>query len=240
MPYTIRRAEERKFFDHGWLKTYHTFSFGNYYDPNFMGFRDLRVINEDRVAPKRGFPPHSHKDMEIISIVLEGALAHQDDTGTESILKKDELQAMSAGSGITHSEYNPSEKELVHFLQIWILPDTNGIPPRYQQVATLPKKTNEWVLLAAKNGPKNTLQIQQDVALYAIRLDAGKTAQRSTQDKRQDKCYGWLQVIDGTLFISNENQKDELHSGDGVAIDPATKITLSATTPTRLLFFDLK
>lgn len=232
MPYKIRRSEERKHFDHGWLNTYHTFSFASYYDPNFMGFRDLRVINEDRVAPSNGFPLHDHRDMEIISIVLEGELAHQDSTGTEAILKPNEVQTMSAGTGITHSEYNPSKTKPVHFLQIWILPDAKNVTPGYQQAYFPTDKPNHWQLVASKSGKDHSLKIHQDVELYTLSLDKGKKELLKIKPDR----YGWVQVISGELSFN----KDILRTGDGVAIDPKSEIALIALAPTKLLFFDLK
>lgn len=231
MTYKIRKSAERKYVDHGWLKTYHTFSFADYYDPNFMGFRDLRVINEDRIAPGHGFPLHEHRNMEILSVVIEGDLAHQDSTGTESILHTNEVQAMSAGSGITHSEYNPSNANLVHFLQIWIVPDTKEITPQYQQIK-LPSSSNQWVLIASKSAQEGSLQIQQDVSLYALSLESNHEITRKVPPNR----YGWLQVINGELAFNDELLK----AGDGVAIDPDTHIKLKAHTPSRILFFDLK
>lgn len=227
MSYRIRRSEERKFFDHGWLKTFHTFSFGQYYDPHFMGFRDLRVINEDRVAGGQGFPPHSHQDMEIISLVLEGTLAHQDSMGNKSVIKPNALQAMSAGSGITHSEFNPLKEE-VHFLQIWILPNKENITPTYQETH-LPILPDEWVLLASPDGHHHSLKIQQDASLFAIHLQTSSTLPASR--------YGWLQVIDGELTLA---EHETLKSGDGVAIDPQPPLKIKAITPSRLLYFDLK
>lgn len=223
----IRQSRERKFFDHGWLRTYHTFSFASYYDPKFMGFRDLRVINEDRVDANHGFPAHSHRDMEIISIVLDGELAHKDSMGNESVLHTNEIQVMSAGTGIVHSEFNPSKTHPVHFLQIWIEPDTTGIEPRYKQ-AKLPTAPNEWHLLASKQGP---LPIQQDASLYYLHLEKGQQAERSLPANR----YGWLQVMSGDLAYNNAS----IHTGDGVSIEPNTKVTLLADSPSRLLFFDL-
>lgn len=228
--YQIRRSGERKFFDHGWLKTYHTFSFASYYDPRFMGFRDLRVINEDRVDSGRGFPMHDHKDMEIISIVLEGELAHKDSMGNVSVLHANDVQAMSAGTGISHSEYNPSSTNPVHFLQIWILPDTEGIPPRYQS-SQLPSSHNEWMLIASKNGKNRSLKIQQDIELFAISLDPGKQAEKKIPEER----YGWLQVINGEL----EFNADTLRTGDAVAIESNTPVKIKANSASRVLFFDL-
>jgi quercetin 2,3-dioxygenase len=229
MTYQIRRSAERGFFDHGWLKTYHTFSFASYFDPHFMGFRDLRVINEDRVEPGHGFPSHSHRDMEIVSLVLEGELAHQDSTGTKSLLQANDVQAMSAGTGVTHSEYNPSETDRVHFLQIWILPDTQGLSPRYQQMK-LPTIKDEWLLLASKGG--QALKIEQDVAIYVAALDKGKEIARTVASER----YGWLQIMEGKLQLN----EDLLLAGDGVAFQPNSHIELKALDNARALFFDLK
>jgi redox-sensitive bicupin YhaK (pirin superfamily) len=228
MAYKIRKSGERKFYDHGWLKTYHTFSFASYYDPNFMGFRKLRVINEDRVAPGQGFPTHAHEDMEIITVVLEGELAHKDSMGHETIIHAGELQAMSAGSGISHSEYNPSKSQPVHLLQIWIEPDAKGIKPGYQRQMQLPKTPNQWTLLASKDGRDNSVKIHQDVNLYAIALEPGTKTLPSSR-------YGWLQVMDGEVQIDGNT----LRTGDGAAIDPNTSLTLKTISPTRLLFFDL-
>jgi redox-sensitive bicupin YhaK (pirin superfamily) len=228
MAYTIRRSGDRKFFDHGWLKTRHTFSFGSYYDPEWMGYRDLRVINEDRVDPGHGFPPHDHRDMEILSLVLEGELAHKDSMQNQSVIHPNELQVMSAGSGVTHSEFNPSDKATVHFLQIWIIPETKGLKPGYQQV-TLQPVSGEWQLLASKKGP---LQIQQDVSLYQLTLEAGKQAEKSLSAGR----YGWLQLIEGELTFDGTTLK----TGDAVALEGGTTIRLQAQKPLRLLFFDLK
>lgn len=226
----IRRSNERKFFDHRWLKTYHTFSFASYYDPAHMGFRSLRVINEDRVMPGHGFPEHDHNDMEIISIVLEGELAHRDSMGHETILHTNEVQAMTAGQGIVHSEYNPSKTNWVHFLQIWIYPEQKNLKPKYQN-AMLPTKQNEWVLIASKNSKTSALKIEQDVELYALSLDAGQAI-----DKKIPKNhYGWLQMIDGEIQLNQES----VRTGDGVAISAELNIKIAAVTPSRMLFFVL-
>jgi len=230
MTYQIRKSSERKYFDHEWLKTYHTFSFGSYYDPQFMGFRSLRVINEDQVAPGKGFPPHNHSDMEIISVILEGELAHKDSMGTETIIHTNEVQTMSAGSGITHSEYNPSKEHFVHFLQIWITPENTEITPRYQQ-KTISSAPNEWTLLASNQEKENSLKICQDVNLFSLLLDTDKEIDRKVATNR----YGWLQVIDGNLSFNN----DLLHKGDGVAIQPNSLIKLKALDKSKVLFFDL-
>lgn len=231
MNYQIRKSRERPYFDHGWLKTYHTFSFAEYYDPRFMGFRNLRVINEDRVAPTRGFDPHPHRDMEIISVILEGELSHQDSMGTGSTIHAGEVQVMSAGSGIVHSEYNPSSTHPVHLLQIWILPDTKGITPRYQHIRGVSIFSKEWQLLASKEGRENSLPIQQDVSLYSLMLESGKQLEKQTPSHR----YAWLQVIEGMLQLNG----DILEPGDGVAIMPDTPIRLQALALSKALFFDL-
>lgn len=227
MPYKIRKSTDRKYFDHGWLKTYHTFSFGEYYDPAFMGFRTLRVINEDRVAPGVGFPPHQHKDMEIISLILEGSLAHKDSMGNASTIQTNEVQVMSAGSGITHSEFNPSSQQTSHFLQIWILPDAKNLPPRYEQ-KKLPSSGSH--LIASKTGRDNSLIIHQDVELSLLVLKPQESKQIETKTR-----YGYLQVIEGELTINQE----DLEAGDGVALEPQTQVTLKAKNLSRLLFFDL-
>ncbi len=195
-----------------------------------MSFRDLRVINEDRVEPGARFPLHDHKDMEILSIVLEGELSHQDSMGTQSVLRANQVQGMSAGTGVTHSEYNAAQVP-VHFLQIWIIPEKKGICPRYQ-LTNLPSGLNEWTLLASKSGKDNSIAIQQDVELYFVNLDSGKHVEKNIPSNR----YAWLHVIDGKVKMN----EDTLQTGDGVAIDPNTKVELTCLEPTRLLFFDLK
>ncbi len=231
MTITVRRSGERKFFDHGWLKTYHTFSFGSYYDPKFMGYRSLRVINEDRVDPGGGFPPHDHENMEILSIVLDGQLAHQDSMGNESVvLQANDVQVMSAGTGITHGEYNPSTTKPVHFLQIWIIPNQKDITPRYEKTQ-LPPSNNQWLLIASNDAREQSFKIHQDVALYAIALDKGKQAEMKLAKDR----YGWVQLIDGDVSVNGI----ELHRGDGAAIEAESLLNMSAKSPARLLFFDL-
>jgi len=228
--YVIRRGKERGFFDHGWLKTYHTFSFADYHDPDFMGFRSLRVINEDTVSPGKGFPTHAHNNMEILTVVLEGAIAHKDSMENERVVHEHEIQAMSAGTSVTHSEYNPSKSKKSHFLQIWITPDQKGIKPRYQQT-NLPQKENEWVLLASKTGENGSLQVQQDVKVYMLTLTPGHEMKKDLDSDR----YGWIQVIEGTIQFN----KETLHPGDGVALDHGTAAAFSASRPAKILFFDL-
>ncbi|MBS0637915.1 MAG: pirin family protein [Verrucomicrobia bacterium] len=219
----IRKANERGYFDHGWLKTYHTFSFGDYLDPDFMGFRSLRVINEDRVEPNVGFPSHSHRNMEIITYVLEGELAHKDSTGTSSTLHKNELQLMHAGSGITHSEYNPSKTEPVHFYQIWLTPDTQNVTPGYQQM--MPKLVpNELVLVASKDGP---LKIYQAARVYI--------AEVTSQLELTIENAAWIQIARGNFALDDTTLLDE---GDGVAINNTGTHTLTAKTAGTIILFD--
>lgn len=230
MGFKIRKSTERGFFDHGWLQTYHTFSFGNYYDPHFMGFRHLRVINDDRIAPGKGFPLHSHEDMEIITILLEGELAHKDSMGNEEYIYENEIQEMSAGTGVSHSEYNPSDKKHTHLYQIWIQPEKKGIEPRYQQ-KKLPKKKDDWVLVASKTGESESLPIAQDVKVYVLNLSEKTQMERKLGPKR----YGWLQVMEGEISFLGET----LRVGDGVAIDQGTLVDFTAKKPSKILFFDL-
>lgn len=223
----IRRAEERGHFDHGWLDTYHTFSFADYYDPEHMGFRSLRVINEDRVKPGRGFGTHSHRDMEIITYVLAGELAHRDSMGTGSVIRPGEVQRMSAGSGVLHSEMNPSPVAPVHFLQIWILPERRGIEPSYEQKA-FAREPGKLQLVASSNGRDGSITIHQDANIFAATLD-GKSL---TYDLRADR-YAWLQVARGAMTVNG----DELRAGDGAAIENERTITIDGDG--ELLLFDL-
>jgi redox-sensitive bicupin YhaK (pirin superfamily) len=225
---TIRRAKDRGHANHGWLDTNHTFSFADYYDPNFMGFRALRVINEDRVKPGVGFGKHAHRDMEIISYVLEGTLAHSDSMGTGSEIKPGEVQRMSAGSGVTHSEMNPSSDEPVHFLQIWILPAQQGIRPSYEQKKFEDdERRNTLRLVASPDGSNGSVTIHQDVRLYATLLD-GATV---THDFQPDR-YGWVQVTRGEVDVNGQTLK----AGDGAAISDEPSITLTGRGAEVLLF----
>jgi len=224
----VRRAEDRGHFDHGWLNTYHTFSFADYHDPDFMGFRSLRVINEDRVEPGRGFGTHGHRDMEIISYVLEGELGHGDSMGTGSVIRPGEVQRMSAGTGVMHSEKNASAMP-VHFLQIWILPERHGITPSYEQKAfPASERENRLRLVASHDGRDGSLTIHQDVDLYTTTLrDASVTF-----DFRPDR-YGWLQVARGAVTVNGE----ELRAGDGAAIEKESQVTIAGDG--EVLLFDL-
>jgi quercetin 2,3-dioxygenase len=229
---TIRKADERGHVDHGWLNTYHTFSFADYYDPAHMGFRALRVINEDRVAPGRGFPTHAHNDMEILSYVLDGALEHKDSMGTGSIIRPGEVQRMSAGTGVRHSEYNHSKSELVHFLQIWILPERPGLPPGYEQKEFPDAETrNRLRLIAASDGRDGAVTVHQDVDVYLARLDAGHEIVHGLRPGR----HAWLQVARGTVRLNGE----PLAAGDGAAATDEATLTIQASPAAEILLFDL-
>lgn len=229
---TLRRAEDRGRFDFGWLDTRHTFSFGDYVDPDHMGFRSLRVINEDRVEPAKGFGTHGHRDMEILTWVISGALEHRDSLGTHGVIRPGEAQVMSAGTGIRHSEFNASEREPVHFLQIWILPERQGLAPRYGQVAfTEGDLRNRLCLIASPDGAEGSVKLFQDAKVFAGRLDADREIRASLAPSR----FGYLQVVAGSLAIG----ETILHAGDGARIEGALDLALAALSPAELLFFDL-
>jgi quercetin 2,3-dioxygenase len=216
----------------GWLDSRHTFSFGNFYDPDRMGFRSLRVINEDRVVPGAGFSPHSHRDMEIISYVLEGELEHKDSLGNGSIIQPGDAQIMSAGTGITHSEFNPSQTDTVHFLQIWIIPDRTDIEPRYEQKNFPPEeKQGKLRLIAAPKGKDGAVTIHQDAYLYVSCLDSGEKIDYQVQRDR----YAWLQITRGIAILNGE----ELRAGDGVQINSPELLEISTNVSTEILLFDL-
>ncbi len=229
---TARPAAERGRGEHGWLDTRHTFSFADYHDPAHMGFRALRVINEDRVQPGAGFPPHSHRDMEIVSYVLEGALQHRDSLGTGSVIRPGDAQRMTAGTGVTHSEFNASADELVHFLQIWIVPRARGLRPGYEQ-KTFPEteKRNVWRVIAADDGRDGAVTIHQDVRLFVTLLDAGHTVRHALAPGR----HAWVQVARGGVTLDGV----ALEAGDGAAVSDADAVTLTATTAAEALLFDL-
>jgi redox-sensitive bicupin YhaK (pirin superfamily) len=229
---TIRKAADRGHFDFGWLDTYHTFSFGDYYDPKFMGFRSLRVINEDRVAPRTGFPMHGHRDMEIITYILEGALEHRDSMGNGSVIRPGEVQRMTAGTGVTHSEANASEAEPVHLLQIWILPNARGLKPGYEQKTfTDNEKRNRLRLVASADGRDGSVTINQEASVYASVLDAGHEVIHQLAPNRN----AWVQVARGQIAING----DDLNQGDGAAISGESEITIAGREPAELLLFDL-
>ncbi len=228
----IRPAEERGVANFGWLDSRHTFSFGHYHDPRFMGFGPLRVINEDRVKPSQGFGTHGHNDMEIISYVLDGALEHKDSIGTGSIIRPGDVQRMTAGTGVRHSEYNASETDPVHFLQIWILPEKNGLKPSYEQKAfTAEEKRGQLRLVGSRDGREGTVTIHQDVDLYASLLADGESVSHEFAEGR----YGWLQVARGSVRLEGK----ELTAGDGVALKDASGITIDGVDDAEILLFDM-
>ena len=231
---TVRRSEERGHPEHGWLDSYHTFSFANYYDPKHMGFRSLRVINEDRVAAGRGFGAHQHRDMEILSYVLDGKLAHKDSMGHQEELGPNEVQRMSAGTGVTHSEFNPSQAEPVHFLQIWIEPATTGTKPSYEQFAFDPaEKKGVLKLLASPEGGEGVAQINADAKLLVSELGDGQTVTYALGAKR----YAWLHVVRGAVIVNGT----ALKTGDAAAVsaEDALTVTGSDAKPSEVLLFDL-
>lgn len=228
----IRLSQDRGRADFGWLDSRHTFSFGEYHDPRFMGFGPLRVINEDRVAPGAGFGTHSHRDMEILSWVLSGALEHKDSLGTGALIQPGELQRMSAGTGVTHSEFNGSQTDPVHFLQIWLLPEKSGIKPGYEQRSfPLTELQDQWRLLAARDGRDGAVTVHQDADVYAARLSAGTELARAPAAGRRL----WLQVARGSMDVDGEL----LRAGDAISwVDPG-KITVRAREPGEVLLFDM-
>jgi quercetin 2,3-dioxygenase len=231
---TIRPASERGHFDHGWLNTYHTFSFADYHDPENMGFRALRVINEDYVAPGNGFGTHPHRDMEIITYVVEGALAHKDSMGNGSAIRPNEVQRMSAGTGVLHSEFNHSRAEAVHLLQIWILPERRGIEPSYEQ-KEFPRneKLNKLRLVASPEGTDGSVKINQDASLYASILESGKTVSHELRPGR----HAWVQLIEGEITVNGK----KLQPGDGARISDESKLEIVSTgeLEAEFLLFDL-
>lgn len=230
---SIRKAEERGGADHGWLNTRHTFSFADYHDERHMGFRDLRVINEDRVRPGEGFPTHAHRDMEILSWVLSGALEHNDSLGNGSVIRPGELQRMSAGTGVRHSERNPSATDPLHFLQIWVLPEKNGLAPGYEQ-KSFPEseRFGRWQLLASPDGRDGSLTIHQDVLLSAAIWKGGESIPYAIAPGRA----AWIQVSKGSLSLDGR----ALRSGDGAAVTKEAAIELSGEKGAEALLFDLR
>ncbi len=229
----VRSAQDRGNANFGWLDSRHTFSFGSYYDPNHMGFSSLRVINEDKVKPGQGFGTHSHRDMEIISYVLAGELAHKDSIGNGSVIRPGDVQRMSAGTGIAHSEFNASNADPVHFLQIWILPERGGIKPSYEQKHfDVAERQGQLRLVASPNGKDDSVTIHQDAYLYVATLNNGDRVNYSANSNRSL----WIQVARGGIEVNGQ----VLNTGDGAAITEETEISLSATTDnTEILLFDL-
>ncbi len=234
--YYLRKANERGHIDHGWLDTYHTFSFGDYYDPKHMGFRAPRVINEDTVAGGVGFPMHGHRDMEIVTYVTEGALEHEDTLGTYSVIEPGELQRMSAGSGIKHSEMNADEKKPVHLLQIWLMTSTQGIPPSYDQVSfkknlgpDFPK--GKFFLIGSKEGAEDVVSINQDVKIYRGQYSIGEGMSFDIPKNR----HAWIQVVKGDLQVNDQ----KLSKGDGLGISEIAKLEIKSLKDSEFLLFDL-
>ncbi len=228
----IRKSNDRGHAEHGWLDSYHTFSFAGYHDPKFMGFRALRVINEDRVQPGKGFDTHSHQDMEIISYVIEGALEHKDSMGNGSVIRPGELQFMRAGTGVTHSEYNHSKTDLVHFLQIWVIPDKERLEPAYDQREFPPEERRGRLrLVASQDGAEGSIRVHQDMSLYATLLEAGQSLQHVLAPAR----HAWVQVVKGDLTVNGE----QLSAGDGLGITEESSLELVASSGSEALLFDL-
>lgn len=228
----IRKASDRGISRTGWLDSRHSFSFGSYYDPKHLGFRGLRVINDDRVKPGMGFGEHPHRDMEIISYVVEGALQHRDSMGNGSVINAGDVQLLSAGTGITHSEFNASQSEPVRFLQIWLPPSQAGLKPRYAQMARSRERKNELELLFSPDGRDGSLEIRQDACLYGAKLEAGKELRFELEPGR----HGWIQVVSGSVEIEGK----ELVEGDGAAISNQTALQITGKSDADLLLFDLR
>jgi redox-sensitive bicupin YhaK (pirin superfamily) len=229
---TRRAAADRGHFDFGWLDTSHTFAFGEYYDPRHMGFRTLRVINEDRVQPGQGFPTHGHRDMEIISYVLQGALQHRDSLGTGSVIRPGEIQRMSAGTGVTHSEFNPSRSDGLHFLQIWIVPAQRGLKPGYTEWKPTPAQDEQAdVVVISPDGRDGSAVIHQDAIVRRLRLPAGTGTSHTVAAGRGM----WVQLITGELQVGEQR----LQPGDGVSTEDAGTLTLTARGDVEALLFDL-
>ena len=227
----IRRANERGHAEHGWLDTYHTFSFADYYDPNWMGFRSLRVINDDLVMPAAGFGTHPHRDMEIITYVLSGALEHKDSMGNGRIIRPGEVQYMAAGRGIQHSEFNPSKDEPVHLLQIWIVPEQKGLKPRYAEKSLADAPKGQFNLVVSKNGGEGSVAINQDADLYIARLETGQKAAHTLKPSR----HAWMHVAEGEVKLDG----DTLQGGDAIAFSDESQVQVVATKPSQVLLFDL-
>jgi redox-sensitive bicupin YhaK (pirin superfamily) len=228
---TIRKANERGHADHGWLNSYHTFSFADYHDPQWMGFRDLRVINDDTVAAGMGFGQHPHRDMEIISYVLDGELEHRDSMGNGRIIKPGEFQYLAAGSGVVHSEYNPSKRNPVHFLQIWIQPDKREAKPAYGEKADPQATPGRLNLVASKSGREGSLRINQDADLWLARFSNGETVTHELKPKR----HAWVHVAEGGVTLNGQ----PLNGGDAAALSSESKLELAGQGKAQVLVFDL-
>jgi quercetin 2,3-dioxygenase len=229
---TVRRSLERGYANHGWLESYHSFSFASYYDSNHMGFRELRVINEDTIAAGQGFGTHPHQNMEIITYVLDGAIAHKDSMGNGSTILPGDVQRMSAGTGITHSEFNPADQQSTHMLQIWIEPETQWITPSYEQ-KTFPAATKQgqFRLIASRDGRDDSVTVHQDMNLYAALLEP---EQAIAQALNPDRHY-WMQVARGSVNVNGT----DLDQGDAIALTAETQLTVIGRAPSEILLFDL-
>ena len=228
---TIRKANERGHADHGWLNTYHTFSFADYYDPQWMGFRDLRVINDDYVAAGMGFGKHPHRDMEIITYVLSGALEHKDSMGNGRIIQPGEFQYMAAGTGVQHSEFNPSEDKAVHLLQIWILPDQRGAKPTYGEKSSVNAAPGKLHLIASKSGRDDSIRINQDTDLWLARFTNGQTVTHQLKPAR----HAWVHVAEGEVTLNGETLKGGVAAG----VSDEAKLELTGKGNAQVLVFDL-
>ncbi len=228
----VRKASDRGHANHGWLDTHHTFSFAGYYDPRHVGFKSLLVLNEDRVSPGKGFGKHPHADMEILSYVVSGALEHQDSMGTRATMKAGDVQRISAGRGVRHSEYNASTVEPVHFLQIWIEPDAEGVTPNYSEKSFAEVEPGHLQLIASKGGRLDSIPIHQDADVYVAKLLEGRRIDHAFVPSRA----GWVQVIEGELVLGGE----KLGPGDGASISETRNVSFTAAKDAHFLFFDLK
>ena len=228
----MRKSAERGSVNLGWLDSKHSFSFGDYYDPAHMGFGTLRVINDDTVQPGQGFGTHGHRDMEIVSYILSGALEHKDSMGNGAVMRAGEVQRMTAGAGVTHSEFNHSSDELVHFLQIWVLPESNGLQPGYEQKEfSEAEKKDQLRLIVSRDGRKESLSIHQDMDIYATLLSAGKSVAHDVESGRQ----AWIQVAAGDVVVDGNS----LTAGDGAAIVDRSVLDIRAVTDAEFLLFDM-
>jgi redox-sensitive bicupin YhaK (pirin superfamily) len=228
---TIRKSNERGHAEHGWLDSYHTFSFANYYDPKWMGFRSLRVINDDLVMPGKGFDTHPHRDMEIITYILSGALEHRDSMGNGRVIKPGDVQYMAAGTGVLHSEFNPSSDEAVHLLQIWIMPDRKGVTPRYAEKSFANTAPGGLHLVTSKTGRDGSIPINQDADLWIAKLNPAQTATHALAPGRN----AWVHVAEGEVTVNGQ----KLQTGDAAAVTNERNIELVGERPSQVLMFDL-
>jgi redox-sensitive bicupin YhaK (pirin superfamily) len=227
----IRKANERGHAEHGWLDTYHTFSFADYYDPQWMGYRSLRVINDDLVLPEQGFGTHPHRDMEIITYILSGALQHKDSMGNGRVIRTGDVQYMAAGTGVLHSEFNPSKDEAVHLLQIWIMPDEKGVKPRYGERSLKDAPPGTLHLVTSKTGRDGSIEIHQDADLWLAKLEAGNRVEHKLARGR----HAWVHVAEGEVSVNGKT----LSGGDAAAISDESALEIKAAKPSQVLLFDL-